>query len=130
MGTTSDKLTYLATTKTKIKDAINLGNTNITNETFRQYENKIKQAMINTMNDKWGVWNNFDKVIGTNETLSLNNTEYAPMQVNLKGNTQQNSTTGRNLLSYPYANTTKEESGITFTDLGDGSIKIKVKCKS
>ena len=89
MGTTIDKLTYLATTKTKIKDAINLGNANITTETFRQYENKIKQAMINTMNDKWGVWNNFDKVIGTGETLTLNNTEYALMQVNLKGNTSQ-----------------------------------------
>lgn len=96
---TATKLEYLNTTKTKIKDAINLGNTNITNETFRQYENKIKQAMINTMNDKWEVWNNFNKVVGTNEYLTLTNTEYAPMQVNLKGNTSQFSTTGKNLFN-------------------------------
>ena len=99
---TSDKLTYLNTTKTKIKDAINLGNANITTETFRQYENKIKQAIVNTMLDKWGIWNNFDKVTGTNESLTLSNTEYAPMQVNLKGNTQQDSTTGYQLIDFSF----------------------------
>ena len=100
MGTTSDKLTYLNTTKTKIKDAINLANTNITNETFRQYESKIKQALINTMNDKWGTWDNFEKVIGTGETLNLNPTSEAPMKIDLKGNTSQYTTTGKNLAIY------------------------------
>lgn len=31
---------------------------------------------------------------------------------------------GKNLLEYPYFNTTKEESGLTFTDNGDGTISI------
>lgn len=53
MGTTAQKLTYLNETKTKIKNAINLGEAGITNETFRQYEKGIKQALLNTMNDKW-----------------------------------------------------------------------------
>ena len=32
---------------------------------------------------------------------------------------------GANLIPYPYQNTTKSESGITFTDNGDGSISVK-----
>jgi hypothetical protein len=119
VGTTSDKLTYLNITKTKIKDAINLANTNITNETFRQYESKIKQALINTMNDKWGTWANFEKVTGTGETLTLNNTAEAPMKIDLKGNTSQYSTTGKNMLKIKYT----VDRGITTTINNDGSIK-------
>ena len=122
MGTTSDKLTYLNTTKTKIKDAINLANTNITNETFRQYESKIKQALINTMNDKWGTWANFEKVTGTGETLTLNNTAEAPMEIDLKGNTSQYSTTGKNLLRNDLTSQTINDLTITVYD--DKTIKI------
>ena len=116
MGTTSDKLTYLATTKTKIKDAINLGDTNITTETFRQYEKKIKQALINTMLDKWGIWDNFEKVTGTNTSLSLSPTSLAPISIDLKGNTQQDSTTGKNLFNKTdYTNLTLEQNNSTIT---------------
>ena len=42
----------------------------------------------------------------------------------LKGNTYQQTYTGKNLLPYPYTDTTKTVNGITFTDLGDGTIKV------
>lgn len=42
----------------------------------------------------------------------------------LDGDTFQQSYEGKNLLVYPYYNTTKSPSGITFTDNGDGSITI------
>ena len=35
-----------------------------------------------------------------------------------------NTVTGKNLISYPYINTTKTVNGITFTDNGDGSITV------
>lgn len=37
------------------------------------------------------------------------------------------SATGKNLIPYPYADTTKTMNGVTFTDNGDGSITIKGK---
>lgn len=48
---TSDKLTYLNETKNKLKEAINLTNANITNDTFRSYEYKLKKGIINTLNN-------------------------------------------------------------------------------
>jgi hypothetical protein len=38
------------------------------------------------------VWDNWDKTTGTGETLTLNNTEEAPMSLVYKGNTQQSAT--------------------------------------
>lgn len=38
------------------------------------------------------VWNNWEKVEGTGETITLNSTEEAPMKINLKGNTSQEGT--------------------------------------
>ena len=46
------------------------------------------------------VWNNWEKVEGTGETLTLNSTEEAPMKINLKGNTSQESTTGSQLIDF------------------------------
>ena len=42
----------------------------------------------------------------------------------LDGDTFQQSYEGKNLLAYPYYNTTKTENGVTFTDNGDGTIQI------
>ena len=42
MGTTSEKLTYLNTTKGLIKDNLNLGGANISTEPFRAYSSKLK----------------------------------------------------------------------------------------
>ena len=40
------------------------------------------------------------------------------------GNSNQNQTKGKNLLKYPYTETTKTSQGITFTDNKDGSINV------
>ena len=42
----------------------------------------------------------------------------------IQGNTHQNRYTGKNLLKYPYTSTTSVNSGVTFTDNGDGSVSI------
>lgn len=65
---------------------------------------------------------------GTGETITLNNTEEAPMSLVYKGNTYQDSTTGTNLLYYPYVdtpNSPKTVAGVTWTDNGDGSITAR-----
>ena len=45
------------------------------------------------------VWNNWEKVVGEGTELTLSNTEQAPMKVLLKGNTYQDSTTGKNIIT-------------------------------
>lgn len=40
----------------------------------------------------------------------------------LFGKAKQNTTSGKNLIPYPYTNTTHEENGIAWTDLGDGRV--------
>lgn len=51
---------------------------------------------------------------GTGETITLNNTKEAPMKIDLKGNTSQATTTGKNLLDLS-SFTTTTQSGITLT---------------
>lgn len=46
------------------------------------------------------------------------------VELGIKGNSYQKSYSGKNLLVYPYTDTTKVDSGVTFTDNGDGSITI------
>lgn len=43
----------------------------------------------------------------------------------LYGKSEQKQYTGKNLLKYPYDNTTKTANGVIFTDNGDGSVTIK-----
>lgn len=99
MGTTSEKLTYLNTTKTLIKDNLNLGGANISNEPFRVYSSKLidiyKDFLANGTDTLWNNW--LPKVTGTGENITLNNTIEAKMDFVYKGNTSQYSTTGKNL---------------------------------
>jgi len=100
MGTVAEKLTYLNTTKTLIKDNLNLGGANISNEPFRVYSSKLidiyKDFLANGTDTLWNNW--LPKVNGTGESLTLNNTIKAKMKIDLKGNTSQDSTTGKNIL--------------------------------
>jgi len=90
---TANKLTYLNTTKGKIKDSINLTGANIgTNDTFRSYEKKLKDGLVDIINNGTDtVYNNFPKVTGTGSSVTLNSTYQAPMKVELKSNTYQGS---------------------------------------
>ena len=93
MGTTSEKLTYLNETKSKLKSAINgIGGELTSDSTFRSYPDEIDNA--------WNkVFEQLPHVEGTGESITLNNTIQAKMKVNLKGNTSQVSYSGKNLLS-------------------------------
>ena len=94
----SDKLTYLNTTKGKIKDAINLAGANITDDTFRSYPDKLKEAYVDIINNGTDeLYSNFPKVSQTGEEIALNGTYNAPMVLSPKGNTEQTTYTGKNL---------------------------------
>ena len=101
MGTISEKLTYLNETKGKIKDSINLTGAGITDQdTFRSYETKLKDGLVDIINN--GVdtlYENFPKVAQTGEEPTLNGVYEAPMRVDLNGNTEQTTYTGKNLCS-------------------------------
>ena len=93
MGTTSEKLSYLNTTKGKIKDSINLTGANLTTEPFRQYSTKLEDAYVDIINNGTDtLYSNFPKVTGEGTSLTLNNTYEAPMRNTLKGNTSQTGT--------------------------------------
>lgn len=121
MGTTAQKLSYLNETKTKLKDKINLMGANITNDTFRSYPDKIKTKLVDYMNNGTEeIWNNWDKVNGSGTELTLNNTIQAPMKLELKGNTSQDTYTGKNLVD------TQEQTitGLTMVKQDDGSLLV------
>lgn len=85
---TANKLTYLNTTKQKIKDGINALGGELTNEsTFRSY--------ANVLND---LYEDLPKVTNeeTDEDITLNNTRKGKMTLDLKGNTEQTTYTGKN----------------------------------
>ena len=93
MGTTAEKLTYLNETKTQLKDMLNLGGASLTTEPFRQYVDTLKNRYLYFMNNgTQEVWDNWEKVVGEGTTITLNNTEEAPMKIDLKGNTSQEGT--------------------------------------
>ena len=62
----------------------------------------------------------YETITETGENLTIENTKEAPMQLTYKGNTQQDSTTGKNLL--PNNATSQTINGITFTKNSDGTI--------
>ena len=87
---TANKLTYLNTTKTKIKDAINLTGANITNDTFRSYEAKLKSGLVDIINNGTDtLYNNFPKATATGSSATLDDTYEAILKIDLKGNTSQ-----------------------------------------
>ena len=94
MGTTAEKLTYLNTTKGKIKDSINLTGVGITNQdTFRSYASKLKLGLIDIINNGTdNLYSNFPKVSGIGSNLSLTPTYEAPMRNLPLGNTLQDGT--------------------------------------
>lgn len=91
----SDKLTYLNTTKGKIKDAINLTNANILSEdTFRSYAEKLKLGLVDIINNGTDdLYNSFPKTTGAGAEIALNGTYEAPMKLNeIDGDTLQDGT--------------------------------------
>ena len=90
MGSIADKLTYLNTTKTLLREGINsIGGNILPTDTFRSYA-----LYLNRMYDK------LPKVSGTGTTISLNDTDKGRLATDLKGNTYQETTIGANLQKF------------------------------
>ena len=117
MGTISDKLTYLNTTKTQLKQMISYGYP-LSNETFRQYVGGVFKALINSMSDTLNTtWNNLPKITTTPSTSqSINNTIEAPMRVELGAS--ELSQSGTPNPSYPQD---------IHTISGDNTIRVNTK---
>jgi len=90
------------------------------NPTYKNIENipsTIRKSYLDIMNNGIDtIYDNWEKVSGTGTSLTLNNTEEAPMTIEYKGNTYQYSTIGKNLCP-PTWNST--EGNITFTKIYD-----------
>lgn len=95
MGTVSDKLTYLNTTKEKIKENLNYAGCNITNEPFRQYASILKDKFVsiisNPEQEANAIYDSFPKAIntGTHITTNTYNTRF---DMDLLGDTSQDGT--------------------------------------
>ena len=99
---TANKLTYLSQTKDKLKTTINYAGAGIDNTTtFRQYDEKLYNKYIDIINNGTDtLYSNLPKVSASNVSeATLNNTVECKMVSELKPNTSQDSTTGKNLFN-------------------------------
>ena len=114
MGTIAEKLSYLNNTKQLLKDGINDLGGNIDDETtFREYVNNLTE-----------IYNEYPKVSDTGTEINLTNTKQGKLTTELNpSETSQESTTGKNILPINKIET-QTINGLTFTNLGDGTIKI------
>ena len=93
MSDIATKLTYLSGTKDLLKTTINYTGANITNDTFRSYPKKLKDAYIDIINNGTDtLYSNLPKVSGKGSNLSLTPTYEAPMRSELYGDTYQDGT--------------------------------------
>lgn len=87
MGTTAQKLEYLGTTKSQLKDMINYGlddNNKITNSTtFRNYVSSIFNAFLEALRTPDTLFTNLPKITGSGSNITLNDTANAPMRIEL-----------------------------------------------
>lgn len=92
----------------------------VTNSTVTDEEFEALQQEV----DKYKTLANIlPRVSGTGTEISLENSgEGTPLEIDLEGQTSQESTTGKNLL--PKATTSETKNGLTFAANEDGSIKV------
>lgn len=109
------KLTYLKNTKALIRKKLNRFGINVSSEnTFRSYVDFLDEIL-----------NRYPKSRGQGTSITLENTIEAPFTIfDVEGNSEQESTKGYQLLKYPYVASSVTVEGVTFTDNGDGSIRI------
>lgn len=89
MASINEKLNYINETKSLIKDKLNNLGSEIDNETtFREYVEKIE--------DLYEEW---PKINDEDTSISLNNSKKGKMNIQLKGNINQFTTTGRNKIN-------------------------------
>lgn len=85
MGTTSQKLTYLNTTKDKLKTAINYSGAGITTDTFRSYPEKLYSRYLDEItNGTSTLFNNLPKATGSGTSVTLNDTAQCGLKITYK----------------------------------------------
>lgn len=118
------------------------------NPTYKNIENipsTIRKSYLDIMNNGIDtIYDNWEKVNGTGTSISLNNTEEAPMTIEYKGNTSQGenptpitpqdihivsgdnyiNVCGKNLIISPYSDTTKTTGNLVWTLNNDGTILV------
>ena len=101
MSDIATKLTYLDTTREKILTETNRLGVGLTEQDkFRDYAKGLHNGYIDIINNGTDtLYNNMPKVIGIGSSITLNNTENAPMVSEMQGDTYQFTTTGKNLLN-------------------------------
>ena len=121
---TSDKLTYLNTTKTQIKGAINNAGANITNDTFRSYATTLGTRITKMRIDYETALSYLPMDTKTNTSVSITDAVDLPTyNFELTKESSQNTTTGRNLLPIiPQGSVSNY--GVTLTSNGDGSFTV------
>lgn len=90
MGTVLEKANKIKETKNKLKEAINIGGGQITDDTiFNDYPKQILKEYVKIINNGTDeLYANFPKIEDEGTELNLN-TEEAPMKITLEGNTSQ-----------------------------------------
>ena len=113
MGTISDKLTYLNGTKQAIKDELNRFGADLTeNDTFRSYSN-----VLNDIYDK------LPKVSGNGSNFTLENVQNGKLDLfEMKGNTEQDSYSGKNLYQAPTTPSLTDKA--TYSKINDNSFSL------
>lgn len=88
----SDTITSMYENVGEVYDTI----TNVdppTNKNIENIPSTIRKSYLNIMNNGYqDIWDSWEKVNGSGTSLSLNNTEEAPMSLTYKGNTSQEGT--------------------------------------
>ena len=97
---TANKLIYLNTTKNKIKDTLECGGAEITTEPFREYPEVLYDQYVDAaFNGAQAIYAGMPKVTAQGTGIALDNTVECKLALDLKGNTYQDSTTGKNLFN-------------------------------
>ena len=91
----ADKITSIETHIGDIYDTLELGGADLTNvnKNIVNIKSQLKDRYLDYMNNgTQEIWDNWEKVTGEGTSLTLNNTEQAPIKMDLKGNTSQTGT--------------------------------------
>lgn len=133
-GETGNGITSIEKTSTSGSvDTYTITYTNGTTSTFEVTNGEVTQSQLDNAVNELELENDylnsvieqaFDEIDGTGTLITLNDTIQARIKTDLKGNTEQDSYTGKNKLPYPYTETTHIHNGITFTVNNDGSILV------
>ena len=94
----SDKLNYLIETKSQLKTTINYAGAGLTDETFREYPEKLYDKYLDILKDNGEeLFNGLPKVTNSGTNITLNGTANTRMKISLvPSELEQETTTGKN----------------------------------